>query len=164
MSQATFQFIPLHRRIIAGQRMVLRKQSGETVTRISSSLNISRSHLYVLEQKYIEDPSMQDKARGGRPPKVNEYLRRRVIRELQKNPFKSAAILTHELNEQIEEEKQISVSTTKRIAKGRGLIAYRPCYKPPLDRRQVQRRLDFAYEYGDRDLRPQVLETCIICR
>ena len=60
----------------------------ETVAEISNSMGISRSHLYSLEDKFIEDPSMVDKPRDGRPLKVSDRTERRIVREIQRIPSK----------------------------------------------------------------------------
>ena len=85
MSQSTFRFIPLHIRIAAGERMVNRKQTGEKVSDIAADLGVSRFQMYNIGKRYEEDQTMADRVRGGRPPKVTEQTRRRVIREFQKS-------------------------------------------------------------------------------
>jgi len=66
--------IPLRKRIEAASRM-LRFQTLETVANISRDLQISRSHLYVLERKYDEDQTMADRLRDGRPKKVDAGIK-----------------------------------------------------------------------------------------
>ena len=80
MTPNNYERLPLHLRIEAGYRMPQRPYSKEKVTDISDDLNISRSHLYSLETKYKEDPTMADRPREGRPPKIDEYIERRVLR------------------------------------------------------------------------------------
>jgi len=138
-----YQRLPLHKRIEGGYRMSHRSETGEKVTEIAEDLKIPRSTLYNLETKYAEDPSMVDKSRGGRPPKVNEHLERRIIRELNRDPLQSFIEITKSINMEIEEEKQISLNTVKNVAHKAGCSACMPLLKPPLDLHEKAARLNF---------------------
>ena len=89
MSQRTYSRIPLHKRVEAGLRMAQRSQTREKASEISTEMNISLSHLYLLEKKYNQESSMVDEEREGRPGKFDERFERRVIREIKKDPFQS---------------------------------------------------------------------------
>ena len=108
--------IPLHRRTETATRMRLRFQTKETVTDISRDLKISRSHLYVLERKYDEDPTMADKQREGCPTKVDEHLQRRIVQEIHQDSFQSSLDSVNQVNTEKEEEKQIWPSTLRDVA------------------------------------------------
>ena len=90
--------------------MAHRKESGEKVSNISSELSISRSHLYILEEKYKNDPEMRDKRRDGRH---DERIVRRVIQACKSKPFGRSVLLTREINQNLDEQKQISNTTFK---------------------------------------------------
>lgn len=143
-------YIPLVKRIEAGSRMARRKETGEKVSDIASELQVSRSHLYVLEEKYKLDQEMSDKQRAGRPLKIDDQGKRRIVRIIKKQPFTSSTVLTREFNGQVEEEKQISTTTFKRVAKMKGLKSYRPCVKPLLTPNNIRARLAFAREHQDK--------------
>ena len=117
--------------------MRLRFQTKETVTDISRDLQISRSHLYVLERKYDEDPTMADKQREGCPTKVDEHLQRRIVRKIHQDSFQSSLDIANQVNTEMEEEKQICPSTVRNVAHSYGFKAYRALAKPPLDANQV---------------------------
>jgi len=46
---------------------------------ISEETGISEKHLYTLERKYQEDPSMADRERSGRAKKVTTQTERMII-------------------------------------------------------------------------------------
>jgi len=137
----------------AGRRMQQRKACGESVSDISKETGISRKHLYDLEKKYSIDPSMADLQRSGRPSKVTDQIRRRIILAIEKNPFAPATTLTAEINGGLPQESQISVRTFRSIAISRGLRARRPAFKPCLTKAQAERRLEFAESYVKKDMR-----------
>ena len=82
MESKAYARIPLHRKIEAGYRMTHRNENSEKVTDIVNDLSILCSHLYSLETKSVSDPTMIDEHRAGCPPKVDERLERRIIREI----------------------------------------------------------------------------------
>ena len=82
MEQRTYKEIPLHVRIQAGDRMANRASTGEKVSDIVSDLGISRSHLYNLENKFNQDPSMVDMHREGRPVKITPETEEKIMQQL----------------------------------------------------------------------------------
>ena len=54
MDNNPFNYIPLQKRIEATIRMSQRKVTGEKVTHIAQDMNINRTHLYSLEDKYVK--------------------------------------------------------------------------------------------------------------
>lgn len=153
MDQNPNHYIPLHKRIQAGQLMTQRFQLGITVAEISRQLDISRTHLYELERKYLDDPSMVDQHRVGRPLKVTSPIRRRIVRAASNNPFRTSTEIAREVNIGIERESQVCSRTVRGHLVMNGLRARRPCRKPKLTANQVRLRRDFATEYKDKDLR-----------
>src|SRR4051812_15043336 len=111
MEEEAFAYIPIHKRVEAEVRMGLRFESGETVTGIAADLDISRQHLYRLEDKYYNDPSMADKERSGRLSKVDPYMEERILREVKKDPFESYTHIAEGINMGMEVENQISSRT-----------------------------------------------------
>lgn len=152
MDSITYERIPLHLRIQAGHRMAHRGESGEKVVDIANDLKISRSHLYLLEAKFDEDPTMIDKHREGRPSKVDAHLERRIGRALKIDPYQTSSEIANDVNEEMEEEKKISSDTVQRTAHKLGYSACRPLLKPPLDEDQKAARLEFALFYQDRTM------------
>jgi len=78
--------IPSNLRIQAAIRMVHRHKNNETVSQISQDTNISRSQLYLLEERYLEDPTMKDKQRSDRPQKFDAYIEKNH-EKLQEGPI-----------------------------------------------------------------------------
>ena len=130
--------------------MAHRSESKEKVIDIANGLSISRSHLYLLEDKFDEDPTMIDKHRESRPSKVDGYLERRIGRELKIDPYQTSNEIAFNVNEEMEEEKKISSDTVQRTAHKLGYSACRPLLKPPFDEDQKTARLEFARFYQDR--------------
>ena len=58
---------------------------------------------------------MRDKRRAGRSVKAHERIVRRVVRACKSKPFESSVLLTREINQNLDEQKQISNTTFKRI-------------------------------------------------
>ena len=112
-------------------------------------MDISCSQLYLLEEKYRNFPEMKDNQRSGRPPKIDKYMERRIVRAIKKNPFKSSVVLTQEVNQGIDEEKKVSNSAFKQTAIGKGIRAYKPVVKPKLDPKHIRTRLNFARNFGN---------------
>ena len=149
MTTRSSHYIPKVVKIEAVERMIHRKEVNETVEQISSDTGISCSHLYTLEKKYRNDPQMEDNQRSGRPPKIDKYMERRILRAIKKNPFKSSVVLTQEINQGMDEEKQISNSSLKQTAIKNDIRAYKPAVKPKLEPIHIRTRLDFARNYGN---------------
>ena len=94
MTARCSHYIPRVVKVKAAERMIHRKEVNETVENISFDTGISCSHLYILQKKYRNDPEIKDNKRSGRLPKINEYMERRILRAIKKNPFKSSVVLT----------------------------------------------------------------------
>ena len=129
-----------------------RNENSEKVIDIVNDLSILRSHLYSLETKYVSDPTMIDEHRAGCPPKVDERLERRTTREIKFGPYLTSNEIARHVNEQIEDEKQISSDTVQRIAHKFGYYAYRPQTKPPIDEDQKTARAQLARLYRERTM------------
>lgn len=133
--------------------MAHRKELGITVVEISETLEISRSHLYVLEKKYSEDPTMADKDRSGRPSKVDDRALRRIRDIIEEDPFAVSGTMTVQYNFGLPDESKISSSLFRTKACELGLPSRRPSKKPPLNQNQITDRLTFAENYLEKDLR-----------
>jgi len=145
MNESLKKILTPAERIQAVVRMTNRTQTGETVSSISRSLQISRKHLHDLERKFEEDPSMSDRERSGCLPKVTDQLERRIIREIENDPFASSVSLTNRVNSGLPESSQIAVQNVLR--------ARRPALKPSITEKQAKERLAFAQKYAQKDMR-----------
>lgn len=125
-------------------------KNQESVAQISEDTGFSRSHLYLLEDKYNEDPTMADKRREGRPPKVDDRLKRRIIREIKKKPFESSYEIMNSINQGIKEEEKICSGIIRSTSLKDGLIASRPLSKPFLTEEHINLRLDFAKKFQNK--------------
>jgi len=150
MNNNSYERIPLSKRIEAALRMRNRFKVKETVAEISNSMGISRSHLYSLEDKFIEDPSMVDKPRDGRPLKVSDRTERRIVREIHKDPFETSYEVMNSINQGMEEDNQICSGTIRGVALKNDLQACRPLAKPFLTEDHIKLRLAFAEKYKDK--------------
>lgn len=153
MDKSRHKRILVEKRVEAAVRMEERKNTKETVEHISTTLGISRQHLYSLEKKHKQHPSMNDIEREGRPKKVTPEIERRIVREIKKFPFETSAKLTTNVNTELPPESQIKPRTFRFYAILNGLRCYRPAIKPRLSRDQIQARLEFARKYVQKDMR-----------
>lgn len=153
MNENSHHYIPQHLRIAAGLRMTLRWKNKESVADISRETGISRSHLYILEKKYLDDPTMEVEERPGRPRIYDEHTERRIVRQINKDPFESASCIVKDINTGMEEEKKISTRTFYRIAHKKGLRSYRPYYRFDLTPDHIEARLTYALNYQNKDMR-----------
>lgn len=144
--------IPQDQRIVAGNRMARRALTGEKVSQIARDTGISRQHLYSLERKYNQDPTMKDQDRSGRPPKVSSELERRIVRGIKIHPFKSSSKIAQEVNAGMEEEEKISPKTVRVVAIKNGYYARRPLAKPVLTKAHITTRYTFAALYQNRTM------------
>lgn len=123
------------------------------MTEMANQLRISGSHLYELERKYQEDPTMADSERPGRPPKITERGESRILNLVRNQSFESATQLTSQYNDGMDEENQIIVSRFKEAALVNGLYARKPSKKPLLQARHLELRLAFVQDYVHKDMR-----------
>ena len=98
MNNRSSHYIPLHERYLATAMMNPRNITGKSVAEIHRETQISRNQLYLLESKYQEDPKMEDLERTGRPRKVDDRIERRIVRAVEKEPFKDSLKLVREAN------------------------------------------------------------------
>jgi len=152
IEQEEGRYIPLSKRVYAAALMESRHRAHMTVVEIQHITKISRGHLYFLEEKFRNDPTMVDKPREGRPKKVDTYLERRIIRAVGKEPFKSSEQLARDINEGLDPENQIAASTVRKTALKHDLRARMPRYKPSLSKVQMEKRKIFAENFKDRDM------------
>jgi len=153
MNNRSSHYIPLHERYLAAILMKQRHETGKTVADIHRETEISRNQLYLLESKYQEDQTMVDLERTGRPRKVDALMERRIIRAVEKEPFKDSLKLVKEANSGLEEKKKITAGTLRRYALRNGLFARMPRAKPPLTPLHIEQRLEFANLYKGKDMR-----------
>ena len=147
MEPRTYEQIPLHVRIQAGHRMANRVNTGENVNDIATDLGISRTHMYNLEKKFNQDPTMVDRPREGRPIKIDEETKGKIMQQIRINPFQTSSKIQKKVNNRMEEEKQISSSSVRRVAIDKGYYARRPIQKPPLDADHKVKRLNFGNDH-----------------
>jgi len=69
---------------------------------------------------------MRDKRRAGRHVKADEHIVRRVIQACKSKPFESSVLLTREINQNPDEQKQISNTTFNPLFVQRNFKFYTP--------------------------------------
>ena len=85
--------------------MSQRKELGKTVMSISIEMGISRNQLYDLEKRYKEDPTIPYKDKPGRLMKIaSPIMKRRIVRNIKEEPFKTSLKMTREINMNLPEE------------------------------------------------------------
>lgn len=152
MSMTSGKRLPHHVRVEAGSKMNERDASGKrkySVTSLSQDLSISRKHLYSLEKAYKENPQMPISASPGRPSSIDERMKRRVIREIRKNPFTSSVKMAKDINTALPDGEYITSDNIKKIAVKSNLKAYTPAIRPRLTADHIRKRVKWVREWGN---------------
>jgi transposase len=127
--------------------ILLSLQNGRTTRQVAKSKNISPSTVSRISKKWREQRSLKDAAKPGRPPTINEPIKKKIINLITSRRCSSAP----EVQKRIEEKENISISppTIRRILRENGLVSRIKKKKPYLSRIHQKRRLEFAKEHKD---------------
>ena len=151
MGEKHGHYIPLSQRILAGQLMRERNESGKTINQISEQIGISHSHLCLLERKSYG-------SRGERSTKIWVSSKiywtfwRVPLKFCKEKSFSNLYRNNMDLNEGMDEEEKVSVRTGRHHANLKGLTVHMSWFKPGLIPLQVQTRLNFAEKYESKDM------------
>lgn len=116
--------------------------NGLSSHKIAAQLNIGRATVDRVREK--SRPNIK-KSRGGRPAKLTETDKRRLVRTITSGKTDNAAQLSRELKETT--NIVLSTQTVRRALKEAGLKAATKKKKPQLLPRHIRQRLDFAKKY-----------------
>lgn len=101
------------------RRIILKlKKEGKSLSEISKIIGRPRPINQSIIKRFGSRKSLQNKPRCGHPSKIDGEITRFLIRDLKKNPQKSASALRKELEEVI--GKVIFVSTVRTVLRKAG--------------------------------------------
>jgi len=123
--------------------IIERIRNGFSQSAVARELNISRFGVQSIWKKYVMSGHVNDLSRSGRPRVLDERSTRQLIRLSKKNPKATAP----ELKMEWETNRNISMSTVKRILRRHGLFGRIAAKKPLLTRKHVMRRKRWCSDY-----------------
>ena len=124
--------------------IVGKMQDGISLRKFSRELNICKTSVRNIWNKFRHTESVVDKSRSGRPPKCYEIDTRLLSRNAKKKPFLS----THNLGVQSNLISMVSVKTLRKYLHKSGLPARVSARKPLLSKLQVKRRIQWSKAYS----------------
>ena len=121
--------------------VIMLKNEGKSLKEIGKILNLSKSTVQVIVKNLETTGSYENKPRPGRPPKLNERIQRRILREINEHPM--------EIAKAIEKDYGIVVhaETVRRSLKKNGLNCRVSRRKPLLRDVNISMRLNYAQKY-----------------
>ena len=125
--------------IIKREKVVEHYLEGKSQKVIASILSISRCAVQHIIKKNINNLPLSDRPRKGRPPKLNAYDKRLIIRESKKHSFKTA----NEIIKACNLTNIVSNSTIKAILRKYGLYGRIAAKKPLLTKKHKKQRKAF---------------------
>lgn len=142
--------IPLCERYHAIHLYLLTGPNGKRLLRVQTILDtvqISRSQLYYLKNKWEKKRSLSDSPRKGRPSKVTPQGDTRLKILAKTTPLKAYKRMAEDYSQGLPLPSQISLWTVRRHLINQGILAFRPMKKTVLDPRQIAARYLWAREY-----------------
>lgn len=111
--------------------------------KIAVDLEISRRSVQEIWKKYCETGSIANRKRCGRPPSTTLKERRALVIFSKRSPFSTAKMLQKSWSS----DKNVSLTTVKRILRRYGLHGRRAALKPYLTKRQIKNRFKWCKSY-----------------
>lgn len=68
----------------------LHMERGKSIRKTAETVNLSHSTVFNIIKRYKKNNMIQDKRRPGRPSKLSNGIKRIIVRNIKKNPRKSA--------------------------------------------------------------------------
>ncbi|KAK7576331.1 hypothetical protein V9T40_001250 [Parthenolecanium corni] len=126
-------------------RIVTLHEKGESYREIARKVGFSFSAVRYVIKRFQATNSLGNEFRSGRPKKLNPTQERSIVRNLRKNPFRSAPSLADELAS----TSGITVhpETIRILLRSAGLHGRSPRKKPFISEVNRVKRLKFAKEY-----------------
>ena len=114
--------------------IVGRLQAGETADHLAEEFGVSPRTIYRIKRQYDETGSVETRPRSGRPEKLSEREKRRIVRAAIKEPRLTL--------EELAQSNQIQASknTIRKCLKERSIKSYVAPRKPFLTKKQRRER------------------------
>ena len=87
------------------------------------------------------------RTRAGRPHKLSDHAKRKVIRDISSRKIENAVIAAHELSEVT--RQTVHPENVRRVLRKAGLKSIKKKKKPFLSKKHRKQRLDFAQKYAN---------------
>ena len=126
-------------------RILLSLRDGYTTREVAKAQNIAPSTVSRIRKRWLENRTLEDLARTGRPPTVNEPTQRRIVNLITSRRCSSAVEVRNRLQER--ENLDISTPTIRRILRNNGLVSRVKRKMPYLSERHKKQRYGFAKKY-----------------
>jgi len=123
------------------EKIVQLYDDGNGYKKISKMLHVPISTIRSIIKKKMETGTVENVGLRGRKRKLDEKLRRRVIRDVAKNPMTTVKNLQQSIKDA---GTDVSLQTIRRTLHDNGYKARRPRKTPLLTTRHRNNRLDFA--------------------
>lgn len=123
----------------------LHTKQEKSYSEIAKIVSRSRSTIQKVIQRYKNENRVENAARSGRPPKLSNKDKRRIVRMVKQNPFKSARKIADDLNNL--KTIQVHSETVRRAIVETGLSSRTPRKKPFISATNKKKRIGFAKEY-----------------
>jgi len=148
MSQLLYHKASVRRRHTTQEKraqVLLSLQKGCTIRAVAKSQNIDPSTVSRIKKRWLENHSLENKPKPGRPPTINKLTQRRITNLITSRRCSSAV----EAQKVLEEKENINISapTIRRILRNNGLVSRVKRKKPYLSKEHQKRRLEFAKKY-----------------
>lgn len=116
-------------------------EKGFSQRKIANDLKIPRPSIQMIINKYRKYNTIENMPKSGRRKSYTDRELRTLIRLSKANPFFTARQLRAIW-------KPLSISSVKLLLRKNGLFGRISCKKPMLNKKQIQKRLDWAKSYG----------------
>jgi len=138
----------VYHRVSEEQRIQIihRRLNGDTFQTISDCFNINIKTVQAVVTKWNEHRTIQDKPKSGRPPKLDDRTRRRLVRMVQSGEVSTATQLAQVATTEL--DISISASYAQKMLHEEGLKALHVIPKPLLTDAHKQQRLEFAQAHS----------------
>src|SRR5215216_1071098 len=126
-------------------QILLSLQNGYTTREVAKAQKIAPSTVSRIRKRWLETHSLEDLARTGRPPIVNEPTQRRIVNLITSRRCSSAVEVRNQLQEK--ENLDFSTPTIRRVLRNNGLVARVKRKMPYLSKKHKKSRYNFAKKY-----------------
>ena len=121
------------------------KNEGKSLKEIGEILNLSKSTVQVIVKNFETTGSYENKLRSGRPPKLNERIQRRILREINEHPMENAVCIVKGIEKDYEIAAHAEI--VRRSPKNGGLNCRVARRKPLWRDVNISKRLNYAQKY-----------------
>lgn len=124
---------------------------GKSMAKVGEILNLSKSTVQTILNNYKKNKSFESLPRTGRPLKLDERIRRKILREVTENPKKSSIEIKNDIKRYYGIE--VHADTVRRCLKKSGLQSCIARKKPYISHINKKKRFDYATKYKDAHLK-----------